>query len=347
VRALAALAVAAVAALAGCGGGGGGSTGGSGRALHVTLTDNGCAPARLAARSGRVAFQVANGDTQRVTGLAVQDQRGAFLIERGDIGAGRSDAFTLTLQPGRYRLNCLHSRAPFNAVLVVTGRPVAAADPGPLPALLVQASRGYRRYVLGQTAALVRGTRRFVAALRAGDVGRAKTLYGPTRAHYEAVEPVSESFGDLDPRIDARVNDVARRANWRGFHRIEQILWTRGTTAGTGRYGGELLAAVAELHRRAARIDYQPVRLASGAVELLNEIVASKITGEEDRYSHTDLSDFDANLEGAHVAFGLLRPALRATGRWRRRSRPASTRSRRRSTATGGRRRSATPSTTS
>jgi hypothetical protein len=87
------------------------------------------------------------------------------------------------------------------------------------------------------------------------------------RANCEAVEPVAESFGDLDPRIDARVNDVADRAKWRGFHRIEQILCVRGTTAGAGRYGAQLLADVAELHRRAAGIDYQPVLLASGAVE--------------------------------------------------------------------------------
>ena len=168
--------------------------------------------------------------------------------------------------------------------------------------------------MLRQTAALVRGTRRFVAALRAGELERAQALYGPTRAHYEAVEPVAESFGGLDPRIDARVNDVARRSDWRGFHRIEQILWVGGTTAGTGRYGAELGADVAELHRRAARIEYQPAQLAGGAVDLLNEIAASKITGEEERHSHTDLSDFHANLEGALVAFDLLQPALRATG---------------------------------
>jgi iron uptake system component EfeO len=314
VRAPAALAVVAVAALAGCGGGGGEQGTGSGRTLHVFLRDEGCSPVRLAARSGRVTFRVSNGGTARVTGLALQDQRGAFLIERGNIGSGRSATFTLRLQPGRYRLNCLHSRAPYNAELVVTGKRLAGGGPGPLPALLAEAGSGYRRYVLGQTAALLRSTRRFVAALRAGDLERAKTLYGPTRTHYEAVEPVSESFGDLDPRIDARVNDVAVRAEWRGFHRIEQILWAGGTTAGTGAYGRELLADVAELHRRAARIDYQPVRLAAGAVELLNEIAASKVTGEEDRYSHTDLSDFHANLAGARVAFGLLRPALRATG---------------------------------
>ena len=55
-------------------------------------------------------------------------------------------------------------------------------------------------------------------------------------------------------------------------------------------------------------------QLINGSVGLLNEIVNTKITGEEDRYSHTDLSDFQGNLAGSRKAFELLRPALRQTG---------------------------------
>jgi iron uptake system component EfeO len=59
-----------------------------------------------------------------------------------------------------------------------------------------------------------------------------------------------------------------------------------------------------------ASATYQPAQLANGATELLNEVASSKITGEEDRYSHTDLSDFKANVAGAQKAFELLKPAL-------------------------------------
>ncbi len=38
--------------------------------------------------------------------------------------------------------------------------------------------------------------------------------------------------------------------------------------------------------------------MVTGAVELLNEVSTSKVTGEEERYSHTDLWDFQANVEG-------------------------------------------------
>ncbi|MEV7182577.1 EfeM/EfeO family lipoprotein, partial [Kitasatospora sp. NPDC093679] len=44
--------------------------------------------------------------------------------------------------------------------------------------------------------------------------------------------------------------------------------------------------------------------------ELLDEVSKNKITGEEDRYSHTDLSDFAANVEGAAKAYQLLKPVV-------------------------------------
>ena len=51
-------------------------------------------------------------------------------------------------------------------------------------------------------------------------------------------------------------------------------------------------------------------KIANGAKELLDEVATSKITGEEDRYSRTDLWDFAANLAGVKAAVNSLRPAL-------------------------------------
>jgi iron uptake system component EfeO len=145
-------------------------------------------------------------------------------------------------------------------------------------------------------------------------VAKAKALFGPTRIHYEAVEPVAESFGNLDPEIDARINDVASVKHWTGFHRIEQTLWVKDSTKGTEPYADELMQNVNTLVAKVKTIQLQPAQLANGAVELMNEVANSKITGEEDRYSHTDLSDFEGNLSGSEKAFALLIPALRQTG---------------------------------
>ena len=307
------VAVTATALAAGCGGGGkksAASGSGGSQTLQVSLTDAGCAPAKLRAKSGTVTFEVTNDGSAKVTELELKNDEGIILGERENIVGGISGSFTLDLQPGLYTLSCPNGDKDDNGVLVVTGKALPAQANAAAASLLAKATARYRAYVVAQTAQLLAGTRRFVAALSAGDLERAKALFGPARLPYEAIEPVAEGFGSLDPEIDARANDVEDPARWTGFHRIEQILWVKGTTAGTGPLARKLLADVEELERRVRTLSFQPAQLANGAVELLNEVAGSKITGEEDRYSHTDLSDFQGNLTGARVAFDLLRPAL-------------------------------------
>jgi iron uptake system component EfeO len=174
---------------------------------------------------------------------------------------------------------------------------------------LTEATNAYRAWVGSETAKLLVGVRELSAALDAGNLARAKTLYGPVHAHYEQIEPVAESFGNLDPEIDARANDVPA-SKWRGFHKIEQLLFQKSTTAGTPALGKQLVADVETLDGKVKTLRLTPAELATGSVDLLNEIASSKITGEEERYSHTDLADFQANLDGAREAFVLLTPAL-------------------------------------
>jgi iron uptake system component EfeO len=190
----------------------------------------------------------------------------------------------------------------------------ASASPSKPPRFeLNQAAAGYKDYVEGESALLLSSVKQLAAALGAGNLDEAKTLYGPARAHYEAIEPVAERFGALDPAIDARAGDVPA-AKWGGFHKIEQILWVQGTTAGSVPLANALVANVITLDSKVKTLTFQPVELANGSVELLNEVAKSKITGEEDRYSHTDLSDFQANLAGSRKAFQLLSPALAKEG---------------------------------
>jgi FTR1 family protein len=297
--------------VSGCGGASHPSAGG--HTFTVTLTDDGCSPSKLSTPSGLVTLEARSGGSGKVSELELKSETGIILGERENVVAGIKGSFSLNLKPGRYVLNCPNGKEEDNGTLLVTGKAGSGASTVDTK-LVAAATTGYRTYVEGQTAQLLAGTRRFVAALRAGDLAQAKSLFAPTRYHYEAIEPVAESFGSLDPSIDARANDVASPAQWTGFHRIEQILWVKNTTKGTGPYATKLLADVQELERRVQTLDVQAAQLANGAVELLNEVASSKITGEEDRYSHTDLTDFAGNLEGARQAFVLLRPILLSVG---------------------------------
>lgn len=167
----------------------------------------------------------------------------------------------------------------------------------------------YRDYLERNADELVATTRPFVAAVVAGNLAEAKKLYPAPRIPYERIEPVADSFGALDPKIDARENDVAA-GEFEGFHRIEKALWEEGTTDGMAPVAEELQRDVEALAEKVKGVELAPVQIAEGANELLGEVSASKITGEEERYSHVDLVDFEANVEGAEAAFEAVKPLL-------------------------------------
>jgi iron uptake system component EfeO len=149
--------------------------------------------------------------------------------------------------------------------------------------------------------------------VQAGDVAKAKSLYAAARAPYERIEPVAESFGDLDPHIDARAGDVPA-SQWRGFHRIEQALYQNNTTAGMAAVAGQLLTDVKTLQGLVKNVQLEPKQIANGAKELLDEVSSSKITGEEERYSHIDLVDLAANVDGSQTAFNAVAPLIGPAG---------------------------------
>ena len=193
-----------------------------------------------------------------------------------------------------------------------TSPAASASAPAGDGAAAAAATAAYRAYVITEVDLLTDASKTFTDAVRAGDVAKAKASFAAARYHYETIEPVAESFGDLDPQIDARVDDVADPTKWTGFHRLEKMLWVDNSTEGTKELADKLDADIARLKVLVADETYQPAQLANGATGLLDEVAKSKVTGEEDRYSHTDLSDFAANVAGSYKAFQLLRPVLAA-----------------------------------
>jgi len=174
---------------------------------------------------------------------------------------------------------------------------------------LNQISTDYRTFAIAEIDEFVK-TEEFANAVIAGDVEKAKELYAPARMHYERSEPIAEAFAELDPKIDAREGDVPD-AEWGGYHRIEKGLWVENTTKGYEKYAEQLIKDVKLLRAKVETVDVTPDLLITGAVDLLNEVSTSKVTGEEDRYSHTDLYDFVANVEGAEKIYELMSPALK------------------------------------
>ncbi|MBO1198706.1 hypothetical protein J3T65_04550 [Staphylococcus simiae] len=179
---------------------------------------------------------------------------------------------------------------------------------------LKQATKAYDKYTDEQLNEFLKGTEKFVTAIKDDDMDKAKELYPKVRMYYERSEPVAEAFGDLDPKIDARLADMKeekKEDEWTGYHKIEKSLYEDNKIdATTKKDADQLLKDAKELHAKADTLDITPKLMLQGSVDLLNEVSTSKITGEEEIYSHTDLYDFKANIEGAQKIYELFKPAL-------------------------------------
>ncbi|MBB5222718.1 iron uptake system component EfeO [Amaricoccus macauensis] len=178
---------------------------------------------------------------------------------------------------------------------------------------LVEPISEYKIYVSENVDTLVKNTTEFVAAVKAGDVEKAKSLFAPTRLNYEAIEPIAELFSDLDVSIDSRADDYEKAEAdpaFPGFHRIEYGLWEKNSTEGLDPVADKLLADVQDLQGRIESLTFPPEVVVGGAAVLMEEVAATKISGEEDRYSHTDLWDFRGNFDGAQKIVELMRPLV-------------------------------------
>lgn len=300
---------------------GGGSASGSGSAspgqVTVTVTDaGGCVADPSAVPAGQVTFVITNVDAVGVTEVElVADQR--IVGERENLAPGFDSTFSARLDGGSYEIYCPGAN-PERSTFTVTGE--AAAQNEDLAALLDQSTRDYAAYVDDQITFLLVPVQELAAAIRAGDLAAAQAAYIRARPFYERIEPVAESFADLDPAIDLRIGDVEQGTPWTGFHPIEQGLWERQSTEGLAELADQLVADIQRLQAQAGELSaateagtdggYQAFEVANGAATLLDEVLASKITGEEEAYSKIDLLDFEANVEGSLQAFATLKPAL-------------------------------------
>ena len=286
-------------------------------AVKVSSTDDACTLSSAAATAGNVVFQVTN-DGSEVTEFYLLDEDGLRVLgEVENIGPGITRNMVVQVGAGSYLANCKPGmtgngvRVPFT----VTGE--AAVATGDAAALLATGVEQYKLYVDSQIDQLVAETTEFAELYTAGKDDEARALYAAARTYWERIEPVAESFGDIDPRLDLREADLEEGQAWTGWHAIEKDLWppAEGYTPFTDEervaLAEQLVADTEELHERAEALVLNPTQLGNGAKELLDEVATGKVTGEEEIWSHTDLWDFQANVDGARIAFESLEPALR------------------------------------
>jgi iron uptake system component EfeO len=177
-----------------------------------------------------------------------------------------------------------------------------------------QAVSQYQAYVLTQADDTIAKSKVMTDAIRAGDLEAAKAAYAPGRYGWESIEPVAALVEELDGKLDARVDDFADEADpaFTGWHRIEYHLFDQGDVAAAEPFAEQLDTDLQTLRTELQNVPMTATAMSVGAAELIEEVSEGKITGEEDRYSGTDLWDFAANVEGSEKVIDLLEPALEA-----------------------------------
>jgi iron uptake system component EfeO len=295
------------------------SGGSSGPArISVESNDTECLLSATEAPSGNIVFSVENTGSQVTEFYLLAEDGVAIIGEVENIGPGLSRDLVVRAEPGSYVTACKPGMTGdgIRGDFTVTDSGDEDATTGELKELEDAATAQYKAYVEQQVGLLVAETKKFAEAYKAGNDDEARALYAPTRAYWESIEPVAESFGDLDPRLDLREADLEEDQEWTGWHQIEKQLWPPAgfteldTPEERAKLADQLVADTEELAERVKGVEFTADQLGNGAKELLDEVATGKVTGEEEAWSHTDLWDFQANVDGARLAYQALRPIV-------------------------------------
>ncbi|MGI5140489.1 MULTISPECIES: iron uptake system protein EfeO [unclassified Streptomyces] len=274
--------------------------------IQVTATDSKCEVSKKEFPAGHVELAVENKGA-KVTEVYLLFPDDRIVAERENIGPGTKQTVTAEVKAGDYRVACKPGMKGkgIRQDLTATGGATAKRNPK-----LDAAVAAYRAYAQDQADETLPRVETFAKAIKDGDVEAAKKAYAPSRIGWERTEPVAESFGDIDPKVDTRADGLEQGQKWTGWHRLEKALWQdKKIGAEEKTLADQLVTDLKDWQTRVGKAEITPTSMANGAKELLDEVATGKVTGEEDRYSHTDLVDFKANVEGAQKAYELLKPA--------------------------------------
>jgi len=296
-------------------------------AIAVTSTADECALSTAQAPSGTLTFQVTNGGPDVTEFYLLADDGLRVIAEVENVGPGLSRDLVVQARPGSYVAACKPGMVGdgIRQDFTVTDSGVEVGPTGDVAEQLAAAEASYVAYVKDQVGALITGTQEFADAFVAGDDDAARELYAPVRVHWERIEPVAESFGDLDPILDAREADLVEGEVWSGWHLLEKELWPPAPAANGGVKYTPLTAAAREAEAAALventqklvdavngpAFTFEAFQITNGAKELLDEVATGKVTGEEEIWSHTDLWDVQANVDGARIAYEVVEDVVR------------------------------------
>ncbi len=281
--------------------------------IAVTIHGHACEPNALTVPAGRASFRIIN-RSERAVEWEILD--GVLVLEeRENIAPGLSQVINANLLPGDYAITCGLLSNPRGTLHVTpTAESDAQAKAKPSMVAFIGPLSEFRVYLSGQGSALVKAATALQQAIDAGDLAQAQALYVPARAAYQRLAAASQRLATLDNAINARADYFEKREQdpaFSGFHRLEYGLFQQRSLDGLAPIAQRLVTDVTTLKQQLLAQSLPPEQLVGIVVRNLNSLADVRaLSGEEERYSHTDLNGFAANLQAAHKVVELMRPLL-------------------------------------
>lgn len=279
----------------------------------VTIQAHSCERNAMTVPAGHASFRIVN-RSERAVEWEILD--GVLVIEeRENIAPGLSQVINANLLPGDYAITCGLLSNPRGTLHVTpTAASEAAAKAKPSMVAFVGPLSEFRVYLSSQSSALIKAVSALDHAIETGDLSQAQALYAPARAAYQRIAPAAQRLAELDNAINARADYFEKREQdpaFTGFHRLEYALFQQRNLDGMAPVAQRLLVDVTALKQQLLAQSLPPEQLVSIVVRNLNTLaVVRASSGEEERYSHTDLYGFAGNLDAARKVVELLRPLL-------------------------------------
>ncbi len=281
--------------------------------IVVNIHPHSCEPNALTVPAGRASFRIVN-RSERAVEWEILD--GVLVVEeRENIAPGLSQVINANLQPGDYAITCGLLSNPRGTLHVTpTAASDAAAKAKPSMVAFVGPLSEFRVYLAVQGSALIKAVTALNQAIASGDLAQAQALYLPARAAYQRLAPAAQRLAELDNQINARADYFEKREQdpaFVGFHRLEYALFQQRNLDDVTPIAQRLLADVTTLKQQLLAQSLPPEQLVGIVVRNLNSLAEVRAgSGEEERYSHSDLNGFAANAQTARKVVDLLRPML-------------------------------------
>ncbi len=183
----------------------------------------------------------------------------------------------------------------------------------PTPEKYQPAIQEYLSFVNKELSEMVVQLEKLNQSVQKGQLAQAKAAYIQAHQHYETVRPVIVLFGNTDRTINPRADyflDKEKDYRFVGFHLVEYLLFAKQDLKAALPASDELLLKGKDLQKRVLTETIEIPKLVQASADFMEMILETKLSGQENIYSLSDLSDMAANAKGSQAIIEVISPFI-------------------------------------